>query len=253
MFFIGIIRLFQLRIMDDFSIDELISATTGISLEDNREFVGTILDEIIDGCWTLVHPSITFEEMLGSIEECEYLKNVVSNQKKDFNSLSYLIKDLALSQSDCIKLGTGIEKLLKEIVLKTTDLVDIRPKNKKGEKEKDHLFEDKRRKIIYYAELKSNLNLDTEKSANTAQKVKTIETELIKKYPNHQISVSLLGLRYFTLDICSPLIKKKYTLVQNNLVGVNEYFQKLGVNFQFTQDQYGIFINNTAKFMIKSP
>lgn len=233
-------------------IDDIIDETNKISLENNHEIIRHIIDELFDISFSLVNQSILFETILVSIKECEYLKNVISNPNKDYNSLSYLIKDLILSQSDCIKLGTGLEKLLKEIILKTTDLVDIRPKNTKGEKEKDHLFEDKKRKIIYYAELKSNLNLDTEKSKNTADKVKNIEDELIEKYPYHKIKISLLGLRYYTIERCSQIIKNKYTIIGNNLVGVNEYFIKLGINFQFTEEQYSLFINNIAKFMIKS-
>ena len=42
-------------------------------------------------------------------------------------------------------------------------LKNIKSNTKKGDKETDHLFIDDLNKNIYYAELKSNLNLDTEK------------------------------------------------------------------------------------------
>ena len=93
-----------------------------------------------------------------------------------------------LSQSDCIKLGNGLEKIFYDIVLQYTKLKDIKPKNKKGKKEKDHLFCDETNKIIYYAEFKSNINLDTEKSKSTYQKCLNIVIELKEKYPDYTIN-----------------------------------------------------------------
>ena len=111
----------------------------------------------------------TLLELFSIIENNSYIKTSKSNKKKDINSLSYLIIR-ELSQSDCIKLGNGLEKIFYDIVLTYTKLKDIKPKNKKGKKEKDHLFCDETNKIIYYAEFKSNINLDTEKSKSTYQK-----------------------------------------------------------------------------------
>ena len=53
--------------------------------------------------------------------------------------------------------------------MKNTQYKNIKEKNTKGKKETDHLFMDVNNKIIYYAEIKSNLNLDTEKSNETVQ------------------------------------------------------------------------------------
>lgn len=103
------------------------------------------------------------EELNYLINECLYIQKSFSNKKKDFCSLSYL-SEKKLSQSDCIKLGNAIEKILSDLIIKKTNLVNIKEKNKKNYKEKDHLFKDEKNKIIYYAELKGNLNLDSEKS-----------------------------------------------------------------------------------------
>ncbi len=140
--------------------------------------------------------TISFDSFLLSIDECEYIKKCYSNKRKDENSFSYLIKDIVLSQSDCIKLGTGIEKLINETVLKFTKLTSIKQKNKKGIKEKDHLFIDEKNKIIYYSELKGNLNLDTEKSKSTYNKCLQIVEELQKEYIDYTIKWCLLGYRY---------------------------------------------------------
>ena len=93
----------------------------------------------------------------------EYVQNCQPNGKKDVSSLSYLI-DQQMSQTSCIKTGFGVEKVFNDYILSITNLTSIKPKNSKGKKEKDHLYIDEVKKIIYYAEIKANLNLDTEKS-----------------------------------------------------------------------------------------
>ena len=98
------------------------------------------------------------EQQLNSlIKENRYISETVSNKKKDQNSLSSIVIR-QLSQSDCIKLGTGIEKLLVDLILQKSEhseLKDIKPKNEKGSKERDHLFIRENEKIVYYAELKA--------------------------------------------------------------------------------------------------
>lgn len=99
--------------------------------------------------------SFNFDDIKLIINNNNYVKNTHSNKKKDINSLSYLI-NIKLSQSDCIKLGFGVEKILNDILIKySTELKSIKEKNIKGKKEKDHLFMNEKNKIIYYAELKS--------------------------------------------------------------------------------------------------
>ena len=119
----------------------------------------------------------SFEDLNLTIYENAYIKNCKSNVKKDFNSLSYLV-DKSLSQSDCIKLGIAVEKVFSDMILKYTHLVNIKPKNIKDKKEKDHLFMDVENKTIYYSELKANINLDTEKSKSTYKKCFSIVEEL---------------------------------------------------------------------------
>ena len=114
----------------------------------------------------------------------EYVQKCISNKKKDIHSLSYLIT-YNLSQSDCIKIGIGLENVLRDLILcLTQELINIKPKNKKGSKEKDHLFVNNNKKNIYYAELKSNLNLDTEKTKSTYIKCLEIKKELQIEYNN---------------------------------------------------------------------
>lgn len=184
------------------------------------------------------------------INKNAYLNTCVSNKTKDNNSLSSIIKR-EMSQSDCIKLGIGVEKVLTDIIIKSNnDIIDIRPNNKKGEKERDHLFQNEKKKEIYYAENKSNLNLDTEKSKSTIEKCLAIKKDLEQKYPGYKIFMFLLGLRYVDISYCPKNIKNKYRDIEENLVGINEYMKILDTHIQFeTEEQYSQFINEIADKM----
>jgi hypothetical protein len=178
-----------------------------------------------------------------------YVQSCVSNKTKDPSSLSYLVSR-DLSQSDCIKLGNGIELVLKDVIMAWSYLENIRPANQKGKKERDHLFRDNAKKIVYYAELKSNLNLDTEKCKSTSEKCVQILHELQEEFPDCEIKMCLVGIRYYTKDIIPKTIANKYTSIQQHVVGVDEYFARLGLAFSFeTEEKYKEFINYLADSM----
>ena len=61
------------------------------------------------------------------------------------------------------------------LILKNSKLKNIKEKSEKDKKETDHLYKDEDKKIIHYAELKSNLDLDTEKSKVTVNKCLSIK------------------------------------------------------------------------------
>ena len=197
-------------------------------------------------------PNINIGSLNSIIEKCEYVKNCVSNKTKELHSLSYLV-DRDLSQSDCIKLGTGIEIVLRDVITSYSKLQNIRPKNAKGEKEKDHLFKDETNKIIHYAECKSNLNLDTEKSKSTFEKCIKISQQLKEENPEYEIKMYLVGARYITNKDIPKNIIKKYELIKENVLGINEYFIMLGIRFQFTdENEYKMYINTLANSMFSN-
>jgi hypothetical protein len=144
----------------------------------------------------------------------------------DINSLKYLI-DIPITQSSAIKLGFVLEKTLLDQILKYTILENIKGKNCKGEKEKDHLLKDETNKIIYYAELKGNLNLDTEKSRATMNKCILIYNNLTEQYPLYDIKMSLVSLRFLSSTKISRTIKKKYGKIISNILGLNDYLEML--------------------------
>jgi len=195
---------------------------------------------------------ITDDEMDDMINHCKYITECVSNKNKDENSLSYLVDSIVLSQSDCIKLGTGFEKLLAEIVTKYTNYSNIKPKNEKGNKEKDHLFMDETHKIVYYAELKANLNLDTEKSKSTYQKCQQIVNELRDMFTGYTIKWCLLGYRYTSKEKMSKVINSKYSEIKDNVFGINDYLQMLCIPYRFTEEKYKDYINKIAVKMFSN-
>lgn len=181
-----------------------------------------------------------------------YIKNYTQNLNKDLHSLSYLIKkEHYMSQSDCIKFGIAIEKVLSDIILEfNKDILSIKTKNEKNKKERDHLFINNDTKTIYYSELKSNLNLDTEKSKSTYLKCLKIVEELNNEYPGYTIKWCLLGLRYYTKDIIDNKILSKYSSIKNNVYGVNEYLNLFDIDIQFNEQTYTDFINCTVNEML---
>ena len=163
-----------------------------------------------------------------------------NNSTIDKTSLKYIIK-YDITHSECVKLGTLIEKHFVNFILSMNQsLKDIRPhKNKKGKKEMDHLFIDENKKIIYYAELKSNVNLDTEKSKSTLDKVLLFEKQLKVQYPEYTINAFLVSVRYPFLENIPIFLKNKYKSL--NLIGGVEYFETFGVSID--TDDYFHFLN----------
>ena len=196
--------------------------------------------------------TVTVDQLSTLITQNLYIQQSVSRKSKDTSSLSSLIIR-SLSQSDCIKLGTGIEKLLVDLILShsTLKLVNIKPKNTKGQKERDHLFLDAASKTIYYAELKSNINLDTEKSRSTYQKCQSIVGELQREYPDHKIEWCLLALRYLDYTQIPVVIQKKYSPIHPHLCGINQYLDTLNIPLEFTEDSYSTFLNQIADKMFE--
>jgi len=97
-------------------------------------------------------------------------KQSSSNKKKirNIDSISFLLKT-PITQSQSIRLGIALEKLFVYIILENNNLeLHCLDDGKKlyDNSECDHLFIDKTGNI-FYAEIKSNLNLDSEKFKTT--------------------------------------------------------------------------------------
>jgi hypothetical protein len=179
-----------------------------------------------------------------------YLKKVSSNKKKDDASLCSLVSR-PTSQSDNIKLGIAMESMFRDITSKCNPgLENIKPKNKKGHKERDILFRCDKTKQIYYAEAKSNINLDTEKSASTARKIISINEELRQQFPGYTINACLLALRYVNKEDIPQNLLNKYTAIDGFVFGVNDFLSLVGIPKEvvsFTFETYIVFVNKVAE------
>jgi len=183
---------------------------------------------------------VTIDVLQELVKKNMYIKNCKSNKKKDPSSLSYLIKR-NMSQSDCIKLGTGIEKLVSDIVLQYTTFENV--------KEYDHLFIDKTKKVLYYAEFKANINLDTDKSKEIYKKCLSIVDDLKKNFSGYTIEWCLLALRYIDNECIVSTIKKKYLKISENVYGINNYLKMMGIDFKFSEETYASYLNIIADEM----
>jgi len=177
-----------------------------------------------------------------------YINNRIDKSVGDVYSLCYII-DKKLTQSESIKVGYALESVIRDIILKYSNFKDIKPKNSKGNREKDHLFINDTLKLIIYAECKSNLNLDTEKSKSTIDKINSIKNELTDTYKDFNIKCFLINLRYYnTNDIPSSLCKKFKNVC---ILGVKEYLQEFDINVFEDEKQYINMINELAQYMFK--
>jgi hypothetical protein len=142
-------------------------------------------------------------------DECISLVKTLSNQWVEENifngkttytkpgSITYLLYGAKPSeQSINIKFGHYGEFLAKELI-KTKEQFElltcgVQQVNDK-KKDVDLIWLDKINKIIYYRELKGNIELDTEKLPATIQKCKEIEQSLTSKYPDCSINYGVFN------------------------------------------------------------
>ena len=178
------------------------------------------------------------------LNKCKNEKKIPKNQE----SISFLLKKngITLSQSQSIKFGILLEHIISDIISQlATSFTNIKEKNTKNIKEKDHLWLNNNTKTIVYAEFKSNIELDTEKSKSTIKKCVDIKNDLTKKYPDHTIIMNLVALRYYDTSQISS-VKKKYLEISDHLFGVNQYLELFGF-----QTNYFIDENNYIEFLTK--
>ena len=130
-------------------------------------------------------------------------------------------------QSISIKLGKLGEFLSKELIkanpnleLLTCGIQNINEKNK----DVDLIFKDETYKIIYYRELKGNIELDTEKLPATISKCKEIETSLKATYAGYAINCGILNWSVYNRELLSAGL--------SNI----QYFEKAGIKIDHMED-----------------
>jgi hypothetical protein len=120
-------------------------------------------------------------------------------------SISHLLYgEKPSEQSINIKLGRFGELVSKELI-KTNpnfELLNCGVQNINGKKKDvDLIFKDKINKIIYYRELKGNIELDTEKLPATIAKCKEIENSLKTTYLDYNINCGILNWSVYNRKI----------------------------------------------------
>jgi hypothetical protein len=126
------------------------------------------LDKALEGELTLTKPGsisyLLYGEKLGRLGE-------------------FLSKELIKTNDNLVLLNCGIQKI----------------NNKK--KDVDLIFKDEFNKIIYYRELKGNIELDTEKLPATITKCKEIENSLKTTYLDYTIDCGILNWSVYNRKI----------------------------------------------------
>ena len=175
-------------------------------------------------------------------------------------SITYLLYGAKPSQQSInIKLGRLGEFLSKELIMNNPNLelltCGIQTINEKN-KDVDLLFKDETYKIIYYRELKGNIELDTEKLPATINKCREIETSLKTKYTGYTINCGILNWSVYNRSLLSAGLSNIHSFENGGIkIDHMEDFLKL-VNITWTEeDYYGYFRELgdliTAKFELE--
>lgn len=157
-------------------------------------------------------------------------------------SISYLLRGRKASeQSINIKLGRLGEFIAKELI-KTKPNLELlvcgvqQINNKK--KDVDLIFRDEVNKIIYYRELKGNIELDTEKLPATIAKCKEIELSLKTTYEDYKIDCGVLNWSVYNRNILTAGLSNIKTF-EDNGVKIDHMLDFLTIiDVVWTEDDY---------------
>lgn len=128
----------------------------------------------------------------------ENIKSIQVKEATDFN-VKKLLNNNNLDQSQSIRFGKLFEKLLKDLIKgkgykiineEFLDVYNTGSKTNKGKKDLDICFI--KDDTIFYFESKLNLNLDSEKSKATDDKILEINDYLINENKNLKVVSSLI-------------------------------------------------------------
>lgn len=170
-------------------------------------------------------------------------KDIVSIKGNNYTALYWWLRTNDLPHSDKIRSGNLIQGFIKGLVesspLKAELIKDNMiktPTSKK--KEADVLF--KLNVRIYYREIKTNTNLDSEKSPATLEKIAAIRDGLKNLYPNIDIDEGFLCPAWLDSD------------PKKGIEGLNDFIALLGYdNLSFADfDNLGIALGSKIRAVI---
>lgn len=160
-------------------------------------------------------------------------------------SISHLLFGTKPSeQSILIKLGRLGEFIAKELIKtnKNFELLNcgVQSINDK-KKDVDLIFKDEMKNIIYYRELKGNIELDTEKLPATINKCREIESSLQQKYENYTIDCGILNWSVFNRKILTAGLSNIKTFESSGIkIDHMEDFLKI-INISWSEDDYYLY------------
>ena len=169
-------------------------------------------------------------------------------------SISYLLRgETPSEQSINIKMGKFGEHISKALINQknTLELLQcgVQEINNK-KKDVDLLFKNELTKIIYYRELKGNIELDTEKLPATINKCKEIEQSLIEKYPEYKINCGILNWSVYDRKILTAGLSNIKTF-ENSGVKIDHMKDFLDIiDVLWTEEDYYLYfkeIGNNIK------
>ena len=158
------------------------------------------VDKILESEITLTKPG-SISHLLYGERPSEQSLNIKFGRLGEFLSKELIKTNLSLQLLNC-----GVQKI----------------NNKR--KDVDLIFEDKVNKIIYYRELKGNIELDTEKLPATISKCKEIENSLKTTYLDYEINCGVLNWSVYN--------RKKLTAGVSNI----KTFESGGIKIDHMED-----------------
>jgi len=161
-------------------------------------------------------------------------------------SLKSLLK-CDINQQQSIKLGNAVENILRAYIQSSGVWKDVRIKPKQNEKERDHLFTNEEGEKIY-VELKSNIQLDSEKRRETKKKILCVANQ-------ENTKPRLLALRYF--DESEMRVSKHINYYRDSgieVISISSYFNDvLNIKCPFENaEEYVSWLNHVASYLLSN-
>jgi hypothetical protein len=171
-------------------------------------------------------------------------------------SISHLLYgEKPSEQSISIKFGHFGEIMAKELIKLNTNLelltCGVQVINDK-KKDIDLIFKDEIKKIIYYRELKGNIELDTEKIPATINKCNEIEKSLKDKYVNYTIDSGILNWSIYNRYILKSGLSNIKTFESKGLK-INHMKDFLDIiDIEWNEDDYYSYFRNIGIMISKN-
>jgi len=165
-------------------------------------------------------------------------------KKKNTGSMTEIM-GLPSSQSIAIKMGNVLEEAYNKFVDEKAQSI-----RKELQKQVPHqidiafIFGN----IVYYFESKANLNLDTEKSKVTIDKVKEIEKKLKELYPSYRVVAKCLSSRYRTGKETKNV--KTNIIPLESIYGYKEFFEIFEESLSIEIEQWETIWKEVGEYII---